>query len=305
MLDHYGTLEIPEDASQDEVKAAYRKLAKKWHPDGNGGDRKAEDKFKEIAAAYEVVGDTDRRSAYDQSRRKRQAPERGAQTEHGVRARRAPRSDPGDAMEAASVKVDLLSAFCGTVVTTEAEALRQCRACGGVGSVHTGHIACPACAGARGLMARMLSGRSFLCGRCSGTGYLKIASVCRGCRGHGVTLSRERLRVEIPPGTPDGEVVTSVLSDGSQVNVRVKVSRKPGMERDGDDLVISRRLTAKRMAKGTSLTVTTVDGGKVRIRVPRGISDGSCLRVRGKGMPRPRGGRGDLIVKISASSSGR
>jgi DnaJ-class molecular chaperone len=108
----------------------------------------------------------------------------------------------------------------------------------------------------------------------------------------------------VPPGASDGDVVTTALSDGTRVGVRIRVSRKPGVEREGCDLAVVRRLTADRMAKGTSLTVATIEGGKVRIKVPPGIRDGSVLRVRGKGMPGPTG-RGDLIVRVTASVGGR
>jgi molecular chaperone DnaJ len=307
MLDHYGTLGVREEASQDEVKAAYRKLAKKWHPDRNHGDKAAEDRFKEISAAYETIGDADRRERYDRSRAGR-PPGGGRAMPAGGTGERSPRAShayQADAREGASVRIDLQAAFHGTLAETQAEGIRRCRACDGSGAVVAGYLACPACGGIQGFLRKMFlaPGRP-PCGRCSGTGVVAQIAACAGCRGHGVSLARERLSVRVPPGASDGDVVTTALSDGTRVGVRIRVSRKPGVEREGCDLAVVRRLTADRMAKGTSLTVATIEGGKVRIKVPPGIRDGSVLRVRGKGMPGPTG-RGDLIVRVTASVGGR
>ena len=337
MASLYDTLGVKKDASAEEIKKAYRKLAAQYHPDRNPGDASAEDRFKEVQNAYDTLSDADKRKQYDAfgsaNGRTGFNPRNfnfgsggganfrvedlgdlgdlfgglgGLFNRGGTRTqRRAP--ERGADVEV-QVNVSFEDALRGLETKIPVETTTACRECGGTGAEPgTTPVICPECNG-RGVVSESqgLFALSQPCPRCRGNGTV-IEKPCRKCHGSGRERRTKRYTVKIPAGVKDGtriklkgkgEPGESGGPNGDLVVVtRVAPSRL--YERRGADLVIDVPVTYAEAALGATVDVPTPFGDRISLKVKSGSQDGALLRVRGHGAPRLNGsGRGDLLARL-------
>lgn len=327
MKDPYDTLGVAKDASQDEVKKAYRKLARRYHPDRNPDDPAAEERFKEVQGAYDVLGDPEKRAHYDRvgPRLFAGAPGAGEGTFRfeGVdlgdlfgnlfggagAGRRAGRALRGRDVEAA-VGLSFEDSLQGATVSVPVELEVECEVCRGTGAEPgTRPIVCPECAG-RGVVSQSqgLFALSQPCLRCAGNGTV-VEKPCPGCSGAGRVRRLKRYQVKIKPGVRDGTRIR-LAGKGEpgygggppgDLYVTTRVAVSPLYERRGVDLVLDVPVTYAEAALGASVDVPTPDG-QIALKVPAGSQDGKLLRIRGKGAPKLNGsGRGDLLARLRVS----
>jgi molecular chaperone DnaJ len=318
--DYYEILGVPRNASDKEIKSAFRRLARKYHPDVNRSDPKAGERFKEISAAYEVLSDRKRRRSYDlfgeRSQRVEQAT-RGAPDPFagfgdfasvindlfGNRAKPTG-PEPGVDIEA-KVQVSLLDAIQGAQPTITVRASRQCKSCHGSGARGGVSTVCPDCNGEGVRRARGPVPFARACARCNGTGRA-IGEVCGVCQGEGVRDEDQQLRVTIPAGVTTGSRVR-LKGQGAagkrggtagDLYLVIEVAQDEQFKRDNDDLLTQVRIPFQRAIVGGKVEVTTLEGA-VAMTIPAGTQGGQRFRMRGKGAPRLNGaGRGDLFVEV-------
>src|SRR5437868_1692048 len=323
--DLYETLGVQKGASQDEIKKAYRKLARQHHPDANPGDAAAEEKFKEVQNAYDVLSDPEKRKQYDAFGANGRPGPGGANFNFDVgdlgdlfgnlfggggfggRAQR-PRPQPvkGQDLEAV-VNLSFEDSLKGAEVKIPVEVTVACRTCGGSGAEPgTSPVICPECNG-RGVKVESqgLFGLSQPCPRCRGNGTV-IEKPCRTCHGTGRQRRTKRYTVRIPAGVKDG---TRIRLKGKgepgqhggppgDLNVVTRVAESPLYERRGADLVVNVPVTYAEAALGAKVDVPTPEG-PVSLKVPAGSEDGKLLRIRGRGAPKLGGpGRGDVLARV-------
>ncbi len=327
--DYYEVLGVDRKATQQALKAAYRKLAIKYHPDKNPGDKQAEERFKEAAEAYSVLIDPQKRTQYD---RFGHAGVSGAGGPGGGFS-----GDPfadfsdilgdlfgfGDifgggrsgrrtrARRGADLRYDFRISFEDAVfgATTKIKIPRQetCDSCNGSGAEPgTGPVACAACQG-RG-QQRYQQGFftiSRTCSQCQGSGQI-IKNPCRRCRGSGRVQREKVLEIKIPPGVDQGSKLRIVGEGEAGPNkgpsgdlyVVLSVEEHPFFHRDQNDLHCELPVSFVQAALGTELMVPTLEGTE-KMRLPEGTQPGTVFRLRGRGVMSPRGhGRGDQFVKI-------
>ncbi len=324
--DPYEVLGLPRDAAEQDVKKAFRRLARELHPDVNAHDPDAEDKFKEAAEAYEILSDPERRATYDRYgheglRSGGYAPNFDAFGSIGdlfnaffgsgsAFGAGSGRSLGGDI--AVAVEMTLLEASKGGRVEVSYEAIDRCEHCNGNGAEPGTPIErCARCNGAGQLqgVVRTPFGqmvRTSPCDACHGDGRLP-SSPCRECRGHGQKTVRRSDQVTVPAGIADGQRIR-VSGHGhagergappGDLYVLVRVAPDERFVREGDDLITALDVAAPLASLGTTLELPTLDGS-VSVEVPLGTQPASVLTVRGQGMPSLRGGRrGNLRVVIN------
>jgi molecular chaperone DnaJ len=341
--DYYTTLGVPKDAKADEIKKAYRKLARQYHPDANKGETVAEDRFKEISEAYDVLSDTKRRAEYDEARTLFgsgggfRAPGGGTGGTgvpfdigdvfgtgagglgdvlgglFGNRAggtRTAPRR--GADVES-TVTLSFDDAVRGVTLPLRMASEHACPTCRGTGG-RDGALptSCPVCHGT-GQTSRNQGGFAFAepCRECRGRGMV-VDDPCPDCSGSGRAMGTRTLTVRIPAGVKDGQRIR-LKGKGSpgerggpagDLNVVVHVTPHPLFGRTGDNLTLTVPVSFAEAALGAEVTVPTLDGGPVTLRLPAGTANGRTFRVRGKGVPRKGGTgtpRGDLLVTVQVS----
>lgn len=318
LRDYYEVLGVRRDATAEEIKQAYRKLAMRYHPDRNPGDASAEAKFKEINEAYQVLSDPERRAHYDRFGR---MPD-GFGTDFvdvsemfesvfndllsGFAGFGRGRRGVGRDIQL-EVEITLLEAAKGVEKTVEYTRNALCDRCTGRGA-EPGTIVdpCPACGGRGEVRFQQgIFGISRSCGRCEGRGSVP-RTACQACRGQGVVRKLERLTVTIPAGVEDGATRTvrghGDVARGTGVagdlQLHIRIAEHPLFTRSGADLHCTVPVSFPQAALGAVIEVPTLDG-KVRMRLPPGTQPGHQLRLRGKGMPRYGGhGAGDQIVTI-------
>jgi len=323
VVDYYQVLGVGRDATQDEIKRAFRRKARETHPDANPGDSDAEHRFREAALAYEVLSDAQRRAAYD----------RGVQFESGdlfssfagiddllsrffggglgfgIGGARGPGAGADVGM---SLEITLAEAAADCSREVSFRARLACPACGGEGAPpESPPVVCDRCAG-RGSMR--VTRQTFLgaavsiitCDKCRGRGKM-ITTPCSRCDGSGAVMDETTVTVEIPAGIEDGSRLRvtgrgAVGEPGGRpgdLYVEVRVIPDPRFTRHGADLVHRARLGLAEAALGTTVKVPTVDGGEVDIEVPPGTQPGTVFKLSRLGMPRlRRRGRGDLLVEV-------
>jgi molecular chaperone DnaJ len=321
--DPYGVLGVDRKATQDDIKKAYRKLARQYHPDRNPDDPKAEERFKEIQSAYDIVGDPDKRKQYDRggiffgSGRPGAGGGAGGQGGFGgfeaggfgdilsnlfggakgggtgpAGARRA-RGERGADLEA-EVAITFEQAIEGTQVPLSVMASTACGTCGGTGAKPgTAPKVCPRCQG-RGLesQGQGLFSISQPCTRCGGAGTV-IEDPCPTCHGDGVVRTAKRYRVNIPPGVREGSRVRLAGKGAPGPNngpsgdlfVITHVKDSPVFRRKGDNVEVEVPLTIPEAIRGAEVEVPTLHGSK-RLRVPPGTQHGTVQRLRGEGPPK-------------------
>lgn len=338
--DYYEVLGVGRGASADEIKKAYRKLTRQYHPDANKGDSSAEAKYKEINEAYEVLSDPDKRAQYDQFGFVGDMPPGGADFGGGFQGvdfgdifgeffgggfgggsgRR--RSDPnaprrGNDLEY-TMSITLEEAYRGITKKIEIPRLETCGHCGGSGAEPgTSVETCPTCGGSGqvqqvvntpfGQMAQVTT-----CSTCRGAGKV-IKTPCKECRGQGRVRRSHSVDVKIPAGVDTG-VRLRVSSQGEAglnggpagdlfLLLEVKSDRR--FQRRGDDLNTTADITYPQAALGCEVKIETFDGTET-LQVPAGTQPGSKLRIKGRGMPLLRGsGHGDMniLVRVTVSKN--
>ncbi|MCX7023207.1 MAG: molecular chaperone DnaJ [Spirochaetes bacterium] len=332
--DYYEVLGVEKGASKDDIKKAYRRLAIQFHPDKNPGDKKSEESFKEATEAYEILGDDQRRSAYDQfgfaGVEGMNAP--GQQDFSGVfrdfedifgsfgdfsnifegffGGTRGAKSRNGAVPKGDDLRYDLEISFEQAVfgMAVEISYLRNepCKTCSGTGaSTGGGRKVCPTCQGSG--QVRRSSGFFSIaqtCPQCRGEGHI-IENPCRECSGTGLGKKRQKIKVTIPAGVDDGKRVQipgqgdAGHNGGEPGDLYVFIHVKPHefYERDGYDLYCAVPVSIAQAALGSELTVPTIDSRKIKVAIPAGIQHGKMLRVREEGVPHGAK-RGDLYIKI-------
>lgn len=305
-MDLYSILGVDEKVSPEELKKAYRKLAKKYHPDANPGNQKAEERFKEISDAYDVLSDTEKREQYD-------ALSKGGGSFFGQDSG-APFAggfgDLGDILSSmfgrdighgprrrthsAEILVPFHTAASGGSVKARIDLPSTCSSCGGEGG--SGRETCNACGGS-GRVVNRQGGFSTMhsCPSCGGVGSV-LTSVCAVCHGSGEIRNTQSVEVNIPPGSDDGSVLRLSTSDGSTVLVRIRVKPDRFLRRDGRDIRCTVKVSAPQAVLGTSIMIRTLDG-RVKLKIPPGMQPGTALRLAGKGILY-RGARGDQYVHV-------
>ena len=326
--DYYQVLGVSSTASDKEVTRAYRKLAKQFHPDANPG---AEDRFKEITAAYDVLGDAAKRKEYDEVRRL------GASGLGGLGGFGGPGGttfrvedlgDLGDLLgnfgatfgggrrgrnagprRGADVEAELHLSFedavKGVTTTVHVAGEARCETCGGSGAAPgSSPVTCPTCSGRGALDDNQgLFSLSRVCPQCSGRGTV-VDKPCKTCRGSGVTRRTREVKVRIPPGVEDGQRIRvkgrgapgRANGPAGDLYVVVRVATHALFGRRGTNLTLTVPVTFPEAALGSTVTVPTLDE-PVTLRIPAGTSSGKTFRVKGRGVPgRGRSATGDLLV---------
>jgi molecular chaperone DnaJ len=330
--DYYDILGVSDTATQKEITAAYRKLARQLHPDANPGDAKAEERFKEVSAAYDVIGDADKRKEYDEIRRL--GPMAGAMgggpggftfstddlsdlfgglfNRAGRGAGRTPRGagpQRGTDLEA-ELHLGFVDAAKGVTTEVHLTSDAACTTCMGSGAKPgTTPKPCPRCGG-RGLLDENQGFFSFSqpCPACAGRGQV-VEDPCGTCRGTGVERRARQVKVRIPAGVHDGQRIRLKGRGGAGRNggppgdlyVVVSVAPHPLFGRSGPHLTITVPITYPEAVLGADIRVPTLDGDPVTVRIPSGTRSGRTFRVRGKGVVQQSGGPGDLLVTVEVA----
>ena len=321
--DYYEILGLNRDASDDEVKKAYRRLAMKLHPDRNPDDAEAEEKFKEASEAYEVLSDREKRGAYDQFGHAGVDPSAGGMGGAGFNGSfsdifgdvfgdifggaRSGRSNRGRGADLRyALTLDLEQAVKGDTMEISVPVLVACDDCNGSGSAPgTQPRTCPECAGSG--QVRVAQGFFSLqqtCPRCRGAGQV-ITDPCRRCGGRGRVEDRKTLSVRIPPGVDTGDRIRLAGEgeagrggESGDLYVQVEVREHPIFERDGRHLYCEVPLSFADAALGGELEVPTLSG-RVKLKVPPETQTDKMFRLRGRGVTPVRGGSpGDLLCKV-------
>lgn len=330
--DYYEVLGIPRNASEREIKRAYRRLARKHHPDVNPGDREAEAKFKEITEAYEVLNDPKKRRQYDQFGHQPFASAEGPGAGFGFDF--GPFADLGrrGAGGIGDIFADLFGGRPGaptgpqqgedlhyTIDVNFEDAIRgfsteivvdkhvPCEVCHGSGAEPgSSRQSCPECGGSgRRQVSRGILSMTSTCPRCQGSGNV-VLTPCRNCGGKGTLYRSERIKVKIPPGVDTGSRIRLAGKgepgkDGGppgDLYVTTRVNPHRFFERKGDNIYCTIPITITEAALGARVEVPTVDG-KATMTIPAGTSSGRIFRLREKGVPHLKGtGRGDQYVTV-------
>jgi len=306
----YEILGVAKGASADEIKKAYRKLAREYHPDRNPGDASAEERFKEVQGAYDLLSDPEKRKQYDTfgSANGRGGFQggfggRGGGGRAGGRTSRAQRGSDVEVQVNLSFEDSLKGVETKIPVTLET----ACSECHGSGAKPgTTPKICPECHG-RGVVAESQGffALSQPCPRCHGNGTV-IEDPCPRCGGSGRERRTKRYTVKIPAGVKDGTRIRlkgkgeAGFSGGEAGDLYVVTRVQPSKlyERRGDDLIVDVPVTFSEAALGATVEVPTPDG-PVSVKVKPGTQDGTLLRVKGKGAPKLKGsGRGDLLARV-------
>jgi molecular chaperone DnaJ len=329
----YDVLGVSKGASADEIKKAYRKLARQYHPDRNPGDASAEERFKEVQGAYDVLSDPDKRKQYDAFGSANGRPGGGGFTRGnynfagdfnvgdlgdfgdflggmfgGARggARRQSRAQRGNDVEV-EVNLSFEDSLKGIETKIPVTLETACSECNGSGAKPgTAPKICPECSG-RGVVAESQGffALSQPCPRCRGNGTV-IEDPCPRCKGSGRERRTKRYTVKIPAGVKDGTRIRLKGKGEAGFNggeagdlfVVTRVQPSPLYERRGDDLIVEVPVTFAEAALGATVEVPTPDG-PVSLKVKPGTQDGTLLRVKGKGAPKLKSsGRGDVLARV-------
>ena len=327
--DYYDVLGVGKNAASDQIKAAYRKLAVRYHPDKNKGDKSSEDKFKEASEAYHVLSNPERKQSYDNFGHA--AFENGGGRQGGFgnfdfsgsfsdifedffsdfsggRGRSRKNSNFRGSDLRYDLSIDLEEAYSGKKENIKFTTSEKCTTCKGQGS-KPGHdpTACSMCGG----NGRVRSNQGFFtvqqtCPQCSGSGE-EISNPCNHCNGTGKNQTSKKLSVTIPKGVDDGTRIR--LAGKGEAGIKgggngdlylfINVHSHDLFKRSEENLFFEYPISIADAALGTSLEIPTIDGAKAKIKIPSGTQTGKQFRLKGKGMPYIRGsGNGDLYIKI-------
>ncbi len=323
MKNYYEILGVGRDASPEDIKRAFRRLARETHPDANPDDPTADARFREVAEAYEVLSDPDKRARYDRGDTIDFSNLFGGTLDDLLRSvfgdsglfgsagRTAARRRGRDVLVAA--EVDLVEAFGGVTEAVSFTGMVTCETCHGRGTAEGTHAeTCGTCQG-NGVLRTARSSvfgqvmQMVECSACAGSGQV-IPEPCASCRGAGAIRGTRRLNVDIPAGVDTG---TRLRLSGSgesggrsgtpgDLYVEVHVRPDPRWHRDGAHLAHRASIGIAEAALGSSITVPLIDGGEEEIALDAGTQPGTVIRLAGQGMTRVgRRGRGDLLVEVA------
>lgn len=337
--DYYEVLGVSKNASADEIKKAYKKLAIKYHPDRNPGDKEAEEKFKEAAEAYDVLHDEQKRQQYDQFGFDGPAGGgfggfnagsmnmddifsmfgdifggRGGFGGFGGGGSRRPQKQRGSDLR---LKVRLSLSEVSTGVNKKFKVRKDvaCSACHGSGAeAGSGSETCPTCHGSgvithttQSIFGMMQT--QGVCPTCNGSGSV-IKNKCKSCHGSGIMKGEEVVEINIPAGVAEGMVVNvpgkgnAAPNNGVNGDIQVFIEEEDNdtFVRDGNNLIYNLLLDFPTAALGGDVEIPTIQGTRLRVKIEPGTQPGKTLRLRGKGLPAVQGygrGNGDLVVNIS------
>lgn len=330
--DYYEVLGVSRDASLEEIKKAYRKLAMKYHPDRNPGNKEAEEKFKEIAEAYAVLADPEKRAQYDRFGHRGVGQQVqvdfssdifsdfadllggffdlgdlfGSPWGRRSSSRAQPRPQKGEDIRY-DLTISLEEAYKGKELALKVPRLETCKRCGGSGNEPGAKpVTCQLCGG-RGQISYQhgFFAVAKTCPQCKGAGKY-YQDPCRDCQGKGLVEAVHSMKVKIPAGVDDGMIIR-VAGEGEggryggrqgDLYIVVHVKSHPVFRREGDDLHQDITISMVEAALGTQIELETLSG-KQKLKIPPGTQPGTQLRLRGQGMPRlKRGGKGDLYAHV-------
>ena len=317
--DYYEVLGVDRSASDDEIKKAYRKLAKKYHPDLNPGDKEAETKFKEVNEAYEVLSDSTKRQRYDQYGHAGVDPNFGAGGGGGFGGGfgggSSRQANPNAPVPGEDLRVHVTLSFeeaaFGCKKEVSINRVESCPDCHGTGcEPGTTAEVCPDCHGSgyvtvqqRTMLGVMRSQQP--CKTCGGKGKI-IHQPCKTCRGAGAVRKARKITVNIPAGADTGNAFVlrgqghAGQNGGPSGNIIVVAEVRPHafFRRDGSDVMMEKEISFVEAALGAELEIPTVDG-KVKYKLPAGTQSNTTFRLRGQGIPNLNGrGRGDQYVTV-------
>ena len=330
--DYYEVLGISKGASEDEIKKAYKKMARKYHPDLNPDNKEAEEKFKEVNEAYEILSDPGKKARYDQYGHAGVDPNFGAGAGFdggfdfgdlgdifgsffGGGFGGGRRTNPNAPQRGESIRLSLTISFeeaafgCSKEVTVER--MEQCGTCSGSGcAAGTTPEVCPECHGSGQVQVRRQTpmgvfATSAPCGRCGGKGRI-IHQPCPDCKGTGAVRKRRTIKASIPAGIDNGQTISirgqghTGKNGGPAGDLLITITVRPHelFRREGTSVLCEAPITFAQAVLGAELEIPTIDG-KVKYELPEGTQTGTTFRLKGKGIPSINGrGRGDQYVTV-------
>ncbi|MGM0395450.1 MAG: molecular chaperone DnaJ [Bacillota bacterium] len=326
--DFYEILEISKDAEQDDIKKAYRKLAKKHHPDLNPNNLEAEQKFKEVNAAYEILSDQDKRARYDRYGHAGVDPQAGTRDFGGFgdvfddlfdvfggfdrRSTNRRRSGPVRGADIQQgITLEFKEAAFGVEKEVQVRRYETCETCGGSGAKPgTEKTTCPKCHGSGEIRyAQQTPFGQFVqvgvCDQCDGTGEI-IQQKCETCNGSGKELKTRKINVKIPAGV-DNDSVMTVRGEGhsgekggpsGDLYLYISVKEDPVFTRKGTNLYVNIPITFAQATLGSEIEIPTLEGNEI-YTIPASTPSGSRFKLKNKGVANVRGlGKGDLIFSV-------
>ena len=332
--DYYEVLGVSRGASEDEIKKAYKKMARKYHPDLNPGDKTAEEKFKEVNEAYEVLSDANKRARYDQYGHAGVDPNFGAGGGAGFDGSfdfgdlgdifgsffgggfgGGRRTNPNAPQRGESIRMSIAISFeeaafgCEKAVTVER--YETCDTCHGNGCAPgTSPEVCPDCHGTGTVQVRRQTpmgvfATSSPCPKCGGKGRI-IHQPCKDCRGSGMVRKKKTIQASIPAGIDNGQTISirgqgnAGKNGGPAGDLLITITVRPHelFRREGTSVLCEAPITFTQAVLGAELEIPTIDG-KVKYTLPEGTQSGTTFRLKGKGIPSINGrGRGDQYVTV-------
>jgi len=322
--DYYEVLGVPRNASEQEIKSAYRKLALKHHPDRNPGDKQAEESFKEAAEAYGVLGDADKRRRYDAYGHAGVGGASGAGFDPTIfadfsdilgdffgfgdafgRRRGGPRR--GSDLRY-NLEISFEEAAFGAETQIRIPRAETCSTCTGTGAAAgTKPVSCPTCRGAGQVTFQQgFFSVARTCSHCRGAGRI-VTERCKACDGEGHLVVERTLQIKIPPGVDTGSQLRiggegepgALGGPPGDLYVVLRVAEHAFFKRDGTHLFCEVPVSVPQAALGATVEIPTLDGGRTKLSVPEGTQSGTVLRLKGQGIPALGGrGRGDLHALV-------
>lgn len=330
--DYYEVLGVPRDASSEDIKRAFRRLARELHPDANPDSPEAEARFKEVALAYEVLSNPERREHYDRFGADSVGGFAGDASGFGglgdlfdaffgggfAGGQRGPAGPPRGSDLEVVIDLDLEQAVFGTQAPVTVRTAVVCEVCTGTGAAEgTQPVTCYECNGSgqvrrvrQSILGQMVTAGP--CARCGGTGEV-IASPCSGCRGEGRIVEERTYQVDVPAGVDNGSTLRLTArgavgprgGPAGDLYVHVRVRPHERFTRDGHDLVSDLPIAFTQATLGAHLTFQTLDGDEDLV-VPAGTQTGRVFKLRGRGVPHLNGrGRGDVLVRVRVETPTR
>ena len=334
--DYYEVLGVQKGASEEEIKKAYKKMARKYHPDLNPGDKDAEEKFKEVNEAYEVLSDSEKKARYDQFGFAGVDPNFGAggggygggagfdfgdlgdifgSFFGGGFGGGQTRRNPNAPQRGESIRMNLTISFEEAAFGCEKELTidryESCETCRGSGAAPgTSPETCPDCGGSGVVQTRRQTPMGVFastapCSRCGGRGKI-IKEPCKDCRGSGMVRRRRKIQASVPAGIDNGQTISirgqghAGKNGGPAGDLLVTITVRPHelFRREGTSVLCEAPITFPQAVLGAELEIPTIDG-KVKYDIPEGTQSGTTFRLKGKGIPALNGrGRGDQYVTV-------
>ena len=333
--DYYEVLGVQKGASEEEIKKAYKKMARKYHPDLNPGDKDAEEKFKEVNEAYEVLSDSEKKARYDQFGFAGVDPNFGAGgggygggagfdfgdlgdifgSFFGGGFGGQQRRNPNAPQRGESIRMNLTISFeeaaFGCEKELELDRYESCETCHGSGAAPgTSPETCPDCGGSGVVQTRRQTPMGVFastapCSRCGGRGKI-IKEPCKDCRGSGVVRRQRKIQASVPAGIDNGQTISirgqghAGKNGGPAGDLLVTITVRPHelFRREGTSVLCEAPITFPQAVLGAELEIPTIDG-KVKYDIPEGTQSGTTFRLKGKGIPALNGrGRGDQYVTV-------